>query len=106
MSVPRSLFRWAALPLGVALLQGCSANSAESALPEAGPTVPVACRDPRPEICTQDYRPVCAERDNGVRCVKAPCPSTDRKTYSNACAACNDPLVYSYVDGACETSDD
>jgi arylsulfatase A-like enzyme len=64
------------------------------------------CVDPRPEVCAQDYRPVCAARDNGVRCVKAPCPSTDRKTYPNACAACSDPLVYSHVDGACETVDD
>lgn len=60
------------------------------------------CRDPRPEVCTMDYRPVCARRDSGVRCVTAPCPSKDWKTYSNGCTACSDPEVSAYARGACE----
>ena len=43
------------------------------------------CTDPRPEICTAQYDPVCA---GGV-------------TYSNGCAACSDAAVQSYVQGAC-----
>jgi hypothetical protein len=60
------------------------------------------CTDPRPQMCTMQYDPVCAEVDNGIRCIKAPCPSTDRKTYSNACAACSDPKTYGYWPGSCE----
>jgi hypothetical protein len=49
------------------------------------------CPEIRPEVCTQDYRPVCAELENG-----------DMKTYSNGCNACADPAVIGYRDGACE----
>ena len=48
------------------------------------------CSEPRPEMCTQDYRPVCAERADG-RTV----------TRSNGCAACADPDVVGYRPGAC-----
>jgi hypothetical protein len=49
-----------------------------------------ACSDPRPEMCTQDYRPVCAVLANGTR-----------RTASNGCTACSDPDVTGWVDGAC-----
>ena len=62
----------------------------------------VECKEPRPEMCTQDYRPVCATRDNGMRCVTTPCDSTETKTYSNGCMACADPAVYFHHEGACE----
>jgi len=39
-----------------------------------------SCSDPRPLMCTKEYRPVCADVDTKVRCVKAPCPSNVRKT--------------------------
>ena len=51
----------------------------------------VPCTEPRPEICAQDYRPVCAVLQDG-----------GFKTYSNACSACSDPSVTGYRDGACE----
>ncbi len=60
------------------------------------------CSDPRREMCTREYRPVCAEVDTGVRCIKAPCPSTEKKTYSNACTACADKKVMSHRPGACK----
>ena len=60
------------------------------------------CPEPRPQMCTRDYRPVCATRDTGVRCVTNPCPSTEEKTYGNACSACADHNVISYRNGACE----
>jgi len=61
-----------------------------------------ACNQPRSQMCTKEYRPVCAKVDTGVRCVKAPCPSTKLVTKSNACVACADKDVFSYVEGACE----
>jgi len=61
------------------------------------------CSDPRPKICTQDYRPVCGERRNDeIQCVTTPCPKTEWKTYSNGCTACADPLVTGYHPGSCE----
>jgi hypothetical protein len=62
------------------------------------------CPQERPQICTMDYRPVCATRDTGVRCVAAPCPSTEQKTYSNACSACADAKVISHIPDECPTS--
>ena len=49
------------------------------------------CVEPRPEVCTMDYRPVCARLESG-----------ERRTYSNACGACADPEVAASVPGACE----
>jgi hypothetical protein len=60
------------------------------------------CTEPRPEVCTTEYFPVCASKDTGVRCVTTPCPSTENKTYSTACTACADPKVHGYVMEACE----
>ena len=59
------------------------------------------CTDPRPQICTREFRPVCSQVDTGVRCVTTPCPSTEKKTSSNACTACADPKVHGYWLNAC-----
>ena len=59
------------------------------------------CKSPRSQMCTREYRPVCATRDTGVRCVTTPCPSTEQVTKSNACTACADEKVFSYTEGAC-----
>ena len=48
------------------------------------------CKDPRPQICAMDYRPVCATRKNGTS-----------KTYANGCGACADVSVQSWVEGPC-----
>lgn len=69
------------------------------------PTTPVGiyteCKDPRPQACTREYRPVCGKVDTGVRCVTEPCPSTELKTYGNACTACADTKVFGYWPNAC-----
>jgi hypothetical protein len=52
-------------------------------------------------MCTKEYRPVCAEVDNGVRCVTTPCDSTDQKEYATGCVACSDPKVQGYWPVAC-----
>ena len=48
------------------------------------------CEEPRPQVCTMDYRPVCASRRDGTT-----------KTYSNGCGACSDIEVVSWVENAC-----
>lgn len=50
-----------------------------------------ACPEPRPQICTQEYNPVC-----GIMKQEA------ERTYSNACVACSDHTVTSYKSGKCE----
>jgi hypothetical protein len=64
--------------------------------------VGTACKTPRPEMCTREYRPVCATKFNGIQCKKAPCPDTDKVTYANACVACSDHKVRSYGAMSCE----
>ncbi|MGB1008914.1 MAG: hypothetical protein ACPGVP_04285 [Thiolinea sp.] len=69
----------------------------------AGNSPFVQCNTPRPEICYEVYQPVCATRDNGIRCVTTPCPSNEMATYSNDCKACSDPSVLGFVrGGACK----
>jgi hypothetical protein len=63
----------------------------------------VQCTEPRPQICTMDYTPVCATRDNGTRCATTPCESTETATYANACSACADPAVMYHLPAACES---
>ena len=62
----------------------------------------VKCKTPRPELCTHQYQPVCANKDTGIRCFKAPCPAVKKVTYGNACSACADKKVYGYTTGACK----
>jgi tetratricopeptide (TPR) repeat protein len=62
------------------------AELAEESLPVAGG----ACADPRPQMCTRDYRPACGQRRDG-----------SRKTYGNPCTACSDLEVVTQAAGAC-----
>lgn len=81
-------------------ITACSEEQA-SEIEVAAQTV-TECTNPRPEMCTMDYRPVCATKDTGIRCVTQPCDSTETVTYSNGCSACSDPTVLSYVPEACK----
>lgn len=90
------------------LIGGCAGIGQNGTAPAPSDTLAGAdqiyahpCSDPRPEICTKEYRPVCATRDNGVRCVTTPCDSTEQKTYGNSCTACSDQRVYGYDSGRC-----
>ena len=49
------------------------------------------CKEPRPQICTQDYRPVCGQLMDG-----------SFKTYSNGCSACSNKKVKGYREGPCD----
>jgi len=59
--------------------------------------------DNRPTACTKEHRPICAEIDNGVRCITTPCDSTDQQNFSNACMACANPSVVGHWPVACES---
>lgn len=86
----------------VLALVACSAP--ERSEPNAGTEAisdTVRCPEERAQICTRDYRPVCATRDTGVRCITAPCPSSEQHTYANACSACADQKVIKYRPGTC-----
>jgi len=80
----------------VALLLGLTACSVPGgtqstgvpAPPEAGMTV---CSEPRPMVCTMEYRPVCASLVAG-----------GEKTYPSGCNACADIAVQRWLDGPCE----
>ena len=81
---------------GCVLLVSCATHRVEQIPPNA-----VQCTDPRPQICTMDYTPVCATRDNGTGCTTTPCESTETATYANACMACADPAVMYHLPAAC-----
>ena len=51
----------------------------------------VACEEPRPQVCTMQFDPVCGFTVNN-----------QYKTYSNACSACSDASVSGHSPGACE----
>ncbi len=59
------------------------------------------CPKERGGFCIELYDPVCAIRDTGVRCIKAPCPATENLTFANSCKACSDVKVHGYQLGAC-----
>lgn len=83
------------------------AISACTSTPKEAPTPPgmhagfTQCEVPRPQMCTQEYRPVCGHVDTGIRCVTTPCPSERHKTYGNACGACAEEDVIGYEIGDC-----
>ena len=57
---------------------------------ESAPDV-VQCLEPRPQICTQEYLPVCANLKDGTKL-----------TYATGCVACSDANVVSYRPNQCE----
>ncbi len=78
----------------LALLFGCSQTDNPPAMDSAPAPADIPgiilCTDPRPEICTQQYAPVCGVHRDGTR-----------KTYSNTCMACADAEVVGSLPGEC-----
>lgn len=66
----------------LATLGGCGTSDSRAINP---------CPDPRPEVCTRDYRPVCGYAPD----------SAMGTTYGNDCEACADPAVEGWLPGAC-----
>ncbi len=75
--------------LAAATAPAC-AQQTPPAAPPAPPGGQVACTTPRPQMCTQDYRPVCGTKRDGTQ-----------QTYGNACGACADANVVTHVPGPC-----
>ena len=50
----------------------------------------VLCPEERPSMCTREYKPVCGLDQNN-----------EQRTYSNACTACSNKQVVSYMADAC-----
>lgn len=71
-----------------AITFGCSSSKADEDI--------TICTEPRPEVCTMDYTPVC-----GLQNVSG---KEEWKTYSNACGACSDSTVTGYRKDTCETN--
>ena len=74
----------------LALLLVSAAVSAQAEQTPAPPPGQVTCTDPRPQMCTQVYQPVCATKRDGTR-----------QTYSNGCMACTDRNVATHIPGPC-----
>jgi hypothetical protein len=70
----------------------CSVSSEQAKSPlSTSQGILSLCTEPRAQVCTQEYRPVCAELESG-----------SLKTYSNGCTACSNPSVTEYREGGCE----
>lgn len=68
----------------------CANEAVEGFYPSACATPDMkACQDPRPEVCTLDYRPVCGQLGG------------ETKTFGNACMACGDSSVIGFFEGQC-----
>lgn len=52
----------------------------------------IMCEEPRPQLCTREYNPVCAALKNG-----------STRTAATGCTACADSEVTGYIMGACES---
>lgn len=78
----------------ILLLAGCGTSqpSAPPQPPDPRPeeNSPVQCSSPRPQVCTMEYNPVCAQLADGAVSV-----------YSSPCNACADDSVTGYLPGAC-----
>lgn len=74
--------------LATAIALGCSVGGV---LPDAADEpARTRCVEPRPQMCTRDYRPVCGELENGPT-----------NTFSNACEACSHQTVIGHRPGEC-----
>ncbi|ARN73952.1 hypothetical protein [Oceanicoccus sagamiensis] len=80
------------LALSLLLISGCAAtDNTNQADKPTNTAVATTCEEPRPQICTMEYRPVCATLEND-----------ERKTFGSACSACGNGLVQAHRPGACE----
>jgi len=50
------------------------------------------CKEPRPQMCTMDYTPVCGLVNNNMV-----------KTFGNACGACGELKVSAYITNECQS---
>ena len=79
------------LVITVLMAPGCASVQNKNTVPgETGSRGLILCPEPRPEICTQEYRPVCAQLSDD-----------SFGEYANWCTACADGDVVGYREGNC-----
>ncbi len=98
----RNKLKLVALAFLCVFLAACSTSGDKAGPDTAMSHEAVVCTDNRPKACTRDYRPVCATLSQATNCESVPCAATRKWTYPNACSACGDAEVISYVPGKCE----
>jgi len=79
------------LAVVVLIPAGCAGVQTAGSAPDTADSKDlVICSEPRPQICTQEFRIVCAQMQDD-----------SFKEYSNGCTSCTDPDVVGYRDGSC-----
>ncbi len=71
--------------IAVVLLFGCDLKLGNEDM-----DVDTVCSEPRPEVCTREYAPVCGYKSDGKS-----------KTYSNGCTSCTEKEIIGYKNGEC-----
>ena len=71
------------------LMTGCASNATTDTLSNL-----TRCPDQRPQICTREYNPVCAQLSDA-----------STRTYATGCTACADENVVGWVAGECPSPD-
>src|SRR5690554_3712510 len=95
------------------LLAACQSDSQPTPLAESlWPDNLQRCPDERPEVCTQQYDPVCgyfhpAPKGDGLNSSKEWATengsgATRRRTFGNGCSACLESDVVGFTRGACD----
>jgi hypothetical protein len=80
----------------ILLLAGCGTSPPPAPTPPPAPEPVlvenplVQCSEPRPQVCTMEYNPVCAQLADGTA-----------SEYSSPCNACADDNVSGYLPGGC-----
>ena len=68
----------------------CASNNEKNDINEPGALDLILCEEPRPQICTREYNPVCGTLKDG-----------STTTGSTGCTSCSDSNVVGYKMGAC-----
>ncbi|MEA3291253.1 MAG: hypothetical protein U9Q71_02950 [Pseudomonadota bacterium] len=87
--MPKTSFILLPILAAFAILAACNSDS-DTSSGDSGSTLK-RCTDPRPEVCTLEYDPVCGVTRDGKT-----------KTYATACNACSNQEVMGYYPKACK----